>query len=108
MLVGSANSRQQSWRQTYRALEHGDARRRLGNTERMQVFPHGIQDFGKSFVDMQKLRHTADYDPDAQFTRIQVLEIIIAAENAITALNDADREAKHSFAIYILLRQRNA
>lgn len=72
------------------------------------MFPHGIQDFGNSFVDMQKLRHTADYDPDAQFTRLQVLEIIIAAEDAIAALDGADREAKHAFAIYILLRQRNA
>ena len=107
-LVGAVNRRRQSWRQTYRALEHGEARRRFGNSERMQVFPHGIQDFGNSFVDMQKLRHTADYDPDAQFTRLQVLEIIIAAEDAIAALDGADREAKHAFAIYILLRQRNA
>ena len=74
----------------------------------MRVFPHGIQDFGENFVDMQKLRHTADYDPDAQFTRNQVLELIGVTEECIAALDDADREAKHSFAIYVLLRQRNA
>ena len=107
-LVGAANRRRPTWRQTYRALEHGEARRRCNNLEQMREFPLGIQEFGRNFVDTQKLRHTADYDPDAQFTRLQVLEIIIAAENAIEALDNADREAKHSFAIYILLRQRNA
>ena len=108
MLVGSANSRQQSWRQTYRALEHGEARRRCNNTGQMCAFSPGIQYFGKTLVDTQALRHTADYDPDAQFTRIEVLDIISIAEDSIAALDGADREAKHSFAIYILLRQRNA
>ena len=108
MLVGSANRRRPTWRQTYRALEHGEARRRCSNSTQMQAFPVGIQWFGKNFVDMQRLRHTADYDPDAQFTRIQVLDIISIAEDAIATLDSTDRESKHSFAIYILLRQRNA
>ena len=108
VLVGAANRRRQSWRQTYRALEHGDARRRCNNLEQMRAFPLVIQNFGKSFVRMQSLRHTSDYDPDAQFTRIQVLDIIRAVEDAVALLDSADREAKHSFAIYILLRQRNS
>lgn len=108
MLVGSGNRRRPTWRQTYRALEHGEARRRCHNLEQMRAFPTGIRGFGKNFVDMQSLRHTADYDPDAQFTRIEVLDIISIAEESIAALDGADREAKHSFAIYILLRQRNA
>ena len=74
----------------------------------MRAFSPGIQYFGKTLVDTQALRHTADYDPDAQFTRIEVLDIISIAEDSIAALDGADRESKHSLAIYILLRQRNA
>ena len=74
----------------------------------MRAFPPGIQGFGENFVDMQSLRHAADYAPDTQFTRLQVLDIISIVENSIEALDSADRESKHSFAIYILLRQRNA
>jgi len=107
-LVGAANRRRQSWRQTYRALEHGEARRRCSNLEQIRVFPSGIRFFGKNFIDMQLLRHTADYDPDAQFVRLEVLDIISMAEESIQELDSADRESKHSFAIYILLRQRNA
>ena len=107
-LVGNANRRRQSWRQTYRALEHGEVRRRCSNLEQMRAFPLEIQEFGKNFVAMQRLRHTADYDPDAQFTRFQVLDLTILVEDSIAALDSAEREAKHSFAIYILLRQRNA
>ena len=108
MLVGSANRRRQSWRQTYRALEHGEVRRRCNNTRQMRAFPPGIQEHGENFVDMQSLRHTAGYDPDAHFTRLQVLDILSMTEDSIKALDGADREDKHSFAIYILLRQRNA
>ena len=107
MLVGAANRRRPTWRQTYRALEHGEARRRCSNTTQMQAFPVGIKLFGKNFVDMQELRHTADYDPDAQFARLEVLDIISLVEVSIAALDSTDRESKHSFAIYILLRQRN-
>ena len=108
MLVGSANRRRSTWRQAYRALEHGEARRRCGNLGQMRDFPLGIQDFGKSFVVLQRVRHSADYDPDAQFTRFQVIQLIRVVEDSIVALDSTDREAKHSFAIYILLRQRNA
>ena len=108
MLVGAANRRRPTWRQTYRALEHGEARRRCSNLVQMRTFSAEIQWFGENFVDMQSLRHTADYDPDTQFTRLQVLDIISLIEDSIAALNSADHESKHSFAIYILLRQRNA
>ena len=107
-LVGAANRRRESWRQTYRALEHGEARRRCRNLERMRSFPLEIRSFAGRFLHLQQNRHTADYDPDAQFTRFQVLDFIRMAEDSIVALDSADREAKHSFAIYILLRQRNA
>ena len=40
--------------------------------------------------------------------RLEVLDISSLAEESIAALDSADRESKHSFAIYILLRQRNA
>ena len=108
MLVGSTNRRRPTWQQTYRAPEHSEARRRCGNLEQMRAFPPGIQGFGENFVDMQSLRHAADYAPDTQFTRLQVLDIISIAEVSIAALDSADRESRHSFAIYILLRQRNA
>ena len=65
MMVGGSGARRSrdAWRQVYRSLEHGTARRRCGDWRAMQNYPAVVTNFATDFVEMQDLRHTADYDP---------------------------------------------
>ena len=74
-IVGRRSQAQtnQAWRQTYRALDHGEVRRKCTQGPGKPIldshFPEGIRDFAKQFVKMQEYRHRADYDPFQVFTR---------------------------------------
>ena len=111
MLAGStrANRSQRAWRQTYRALEHRFAKNQCVNRSIMTRFPPEIQGFGEAFVDMQALRHTADYDPDPDdsFTRAGTLQRIEESEQAIHRFENAPANDRRAFAIYVLLRLRS-
>ena len=101
-----ASRSQQAWRQVYRALEHGYVKHQC-NQPIMQKFPTEIQDFGDQFVDMQKQRHLADYDPVATFTRSEVLQLIEETEKTIKQFELTTPGDQRAFAIYVLLRFRN-
>ena len=73
----------------------------------MQKFPAEIQDFGDKFVDMQKQRHLADYDPVGTFTRSEVLQLIEETEKTIKQFELTTTGDQRAFAIYVLLRFRN-
>lgn len=111
--VGSNRSRP-AWNQAYRALEHGLTRRRCDNLNMMARFPADIQKFGESFVFMQRLRHLADYDPDAKGTwdlplsRSAILQIIGDVEGAIRNFNRVPIPDRRAFAVYVLLAVRNS
>ncbi len=111
MLAGStrASRSQRAWRQTYRALEHGHAKNQCLNQSIMSRFPPEVQGFGEEFVDMQALRHIADYDPDPEdtFIRAGVLEHIERSETAIREFESAPVSDRRAFAIYVLLRLRS-
>ena len=89
MLVGcpSAHRSQPAWRQAYRALQHGTARQRCERQGMIIKFPYEIQDFAERFVDMQQKRHEADYDPDATFSKSDVIQDITDAEDVIRCFN---------------------
>lgn len=113
-LVGATRARrsQQAWRQTYRALEHGFARNQCANRLMLSRFPPQIQDFGELFVNMQRLRHVADYDPEpepdpeAEFARTHILGLIYEASRTITEFQNVDVIDRRAFAVFILLRTR--
>jgi uncharacterized protein (UPF0332 family) len=111
MLAGStrANRSQRAWRQTYRALEHGHAKNQCVNQSVMSRFPLQIRGFGEAFIEMQALRHTADYDPDPddQFARAEVIEYIEESEQAIQRFESVPANDRRAFAIYVLLRLRS-
>lgn len=102
----SENRSQPAWRQTYRALDHAQAKGRCNNTEMMNRFPISIRAFGETFVEMQPQRHNADYDPEATFTRDRVLQLIDEASRVITLFNDADDKDRRAFAAYVMFRMR--
>ena len=103
MVVGGsgADRSEQAWRQTYRALQHGPARKRCeqGN---IGWFPNEIQDLANSFVNMQKKRHAADYDPEAAFSKLEVIQDIDEAENVIRQFPRAPVKDRRAFAVYLL------
>lgn len=109
-LVGAsrANRSRQAWRQTYRALEHGQARNQCANQSVLIRFPSQIQRFGELFVYMQRLRHIADYDPDpdADFIRNHIVQLIDETSRTITAFQGVDIIDRRAFSAFVLFRLR--
>ena len=79
-LVGKTKiSRSQgAWRQAYRAVDHGHAKKQCKHQAVMRKFPAEIQDFANQFAEFQEKRHKADYDPSSKLTRHEVLTAIDA------------------------------
>ena len=115
-IVGGAGAmrRRSAWNQTYRALEHGLIRRRCENRNMMAQFPSDIQDFAVFFVLMQRMRHLADYDPDAKdapilpLSRSAIIGIINDVEDVIRRFNQVPIADRRAFAVYVLLAVRNS
>ena len=82
------------------------ARNQCNNQSSMSRFPLGIQEFGNMFVDVQQMRHFADYDPLATFSRLQVIRQIDLAEAVIDKFLSTERSQRRSFASFVLLRHR--
>lgn len=96
-----------AWRQVYRALEHGPAKTKCRKREMIRKFPDEIQNFARTFADIQEKRHSADYDPFAQFTKSAVGNDIAAVEAAIARLKSAPEKHRRAFCAYILFKDRN-
>ena len=110
MLVGStrASRSQSAWRQAYRALKHGQAKKRCMHQAIMRKFPPEIQEFGMRFAVMQEERERADYDPLVQFFRTDVLQRIQETEDAISKFESEriDDKSRRAFAVLVLLERR--
>ena len=105
MLVGSAgaNRSRPAWRQTYRALQHGTARRRCRRQDIITKFPVEIQDFAKHFIVMQGRRHQANYDPYAVLEKVEVVQRIAEAKDIIHRFTLSPARDRRAFAVYVLL-----
>ena len=99
---------QLAWRQAYRALEHGYAKQRCQRASGNGRFSPSIQRLAGSFVDMQTLRHRADYDPNTNFAQQEVLAAINEAADHISGFLDAPDRERRAFAVYVLMRERQA
>lgn len=73
----------------------------------MNNFPTEIREFGGMFVDMQRQRHRADYDPKATFTRSEVLQDIEETEKTIKQFERTTINDRRAFAIYVILKFRS-
>ena len=110
LLVGAtpASRSQSAWRQVYRALDHGNAKRRCSNQEALKQFPQPIQDFAETFATMQALRHSADYDPIPRFSRSQVRVWIEETEQSMTQFDQASSTERRAFAVHVLFQARKS
>ena len=92
----------------YRALNHGTARTRCQEEAEIDKFPIEIRDFADSFVEMQQRRHRADYDPEANFTRTEVLQQISLVEAIILRFIQAAIRDRRAFAVHVLMGARRS
>ena len=89
----------------YRSLAHGPAKDACTQPT-ISKFPKQIQDFANQFVVMQKKRHTADYDPNANYFKSSVLNDIAACEAAIIDFANAPILDPRAFAAWVLFKTR--
>ena len=112
LLVGRRSPTQtnQAWRQTYRALDHGEVRRKCTQGPGKPIldnhFLRAIQDFAKQFVKMQETRHKADYDPLAVFSRAGVEQLIRESRATIQGFANVDERDRRAFAVFVLFSLR--
>lgn len=95
-----------AWRQVYRALEHGQARKACQRSNIVNRFPNPISDFADVFVSLQEKRHEADYDPDGRFYKSAVIQEIDNAELAIQRYNASAIKDRRAFVALVLFKSR--
>ncbi|HXE52949.1 MAG TPA: hypothetical protein VN541_08045 [Tepidisphaeraceae bacterium] len=73
-----------------RAFDHGDmklASRAFANAQAAHLaggasIPPDLQDVAAAFVELQELRHEADYNPDRSFTRSECVNLVARVDEA--------------------------
>jgi uncharacterized protein (UPF0332 family) len=106
LLIGATKSARspEAWRQTYRALCHGPARKACGDG-RVSAFPNAIRDFANEFVKMQKKRHLADYDPLVKIVKSEVQADLEVARQAIADFKAAPIKDRRAFCAFVLFKR---
>lgn len=99
------NRSNRAWSQTYRALDHGSAKAACEAIRNID-FPAEIKDCAEAFIDLQKARHDADYDPLRRVTRYDALAAVLKAQDAIAKLREAPNKDKRAFAVQVLMKKR--
>lgn len=107
-LIGTASADRSApaWQQAYRSVVHGTVKHQCKNRTIMCKFPKDIEDFGNCFVELQFERHKADYDPNARFTRTEILTSIDSAESAIRAFGKTRIKDRRAFAAWTSMPTR--
>ena len=108
LLIGVARRNTSAWNRVCRALDHGRAKRRCGNRNAMQRHSLSILRFAEWFVEMQRHRHSADYDHDAVFVRDEVVRLVDETEKAMLEFENCSRDDKREFVAYVIFGERNA
>ena len=70
-------------------------------------FPAGLEEVALEFVNLQRARHRADYDPTEPFIKSDVLQTIRVAERAMAKFTNAERRDRTAFVVFMLLGKRS-
>jgi uncharacterized protein (UPF0332 family) len=106
LLVGGGVSRKRSsWRQVYRALEHGTAKSACAEAKH-PPFAQRIVSCASAFVTLQQARHSADYDPGHRLTLADAKSRITLAEQAVQDLLLCSKPDRRDFAVHLLFKKR--
>ena len=105
-LIGSSAraARLPGWTRAYRSLDHGAAKERLLQ-HRPRASP-GVRHFATTFSVLQANRHSADYDPNARFSRVYTVNLIDRAEGAIQTFLSTRDSDRRELAAAVLMRDR--
>ena len=108
LLIGATDEHRSdpTWRQVYRALDHGTARAKCNNKQTLRRFPKTIADFASVFVEMQEKRHDADYDPFLSLSPSAILADIDNVEAAIANYKTCAVKDRRAFCAHVLFRDR--
>lgn len=106
-LVGTtrADRPNRAWAQTYRSVDHGRSKSAFERAHNLG-FPQDLVDVADIFVELQKLRHDADYDPEFRLSRAAALEAVSQATDAIQKIRAAEMSDRRALAALLLLPER--
>ena len=89
---------------TYRALDHGSARRKLAALASTAVPNAPVRRISGLFASLQDYRNDADYErPRVLFSRVEVRLLIGDARDAIDLLAAMDEDARRRLAVELLV-----
>ena len=96
-----------AWKQVYRALQHGIAKKACNPKNEsqkfiLQKFPGEIQDFANQFYAMQDKRHNADYDPFLKLIKSEVGYDVATARSVISGFESAPVADRRAFSALVL------
>ena len=92
-----------AWRQAFRTLEHGKARKAFINQEKLRLISAELRIFAILFLEMQDKRHLADYDPFFRLDFIDVVRTINQCSKSIRALMRSSMAEKKIFVAILFL-----
>ena len=93
-----------AWERVYRRLDHGRAQNNL-RAALPYLSPSGAE-FARTFIELQGLRHEADYDPNFSITHTKARNMIALAENAIRDFVQLAEEERRFIAAQSLFDRR--
>lgn len=94
------------WSRVYRSLEHGFAKAQCQVKVPASQIPASLRDVADAFVQLQELRHEADYDPKASFLRSDVVAHIRLARTAVAQLEGASTADRRTFASWLIFKSK--
>ena len=95
-----------AWIRVYRGLDHSTARHAF-RTHRHKLSTRGAN-FAGVFTGLQARRHSADYDPAAEFDAQQAYMQVALAEYACTEYLQADRAERSCIAALTTINRRRS
>lgn len=91
----------------YRSLEHAKARSVLNEVRREGPRGSSLESVAVAFAALQDARYDADYNPEQfRFNRSGTIELIDAAEQAVTAIELLSRDERLSLAVRLIIKPR--
>ena len=107
-LIGSGRQvrNDPAWELTYRAMDHRAARARCEHPA-ISRFPVEIRAMAELFTILQARRHRADYAPQTQYSRSEVLQMSTETALAIEAFEATNSNYRRSFAAHLIFRERS-
>jgi hypothetical protein len=93
------------WNRVYRALDHREALKKCKRAKN-EGFSNPVKAFAEQFVEMQKKRHAADYDPHVLMSIGAVVVDVYVVGFVIDQFSRIPDAHLRDFAIYMLFRDR--